>query len=232
MSDKASDPRRRKGEEGAVLLMVVLLVVVFSGLGLMAMRYTRGELRSAGAYMDSAQAAAAAEAAILMVATDMRRNWRASNSEATCKNYYDQFQEKVQEAASNDDTVASDFAVGFSDAFNQEGDCSHAGSVPFDFLRGETGAPLALTGGPMASGFASVQLSQAEPQLAPPPPGFSSDDESRTYEWYYFSVRSLAAYGPHAEYGSETTPAPSVTRGHAEVRAEMKIGPIDAIRSN
>jgi hypothetical protein len=213
--------RRRKGEEGVVLLMVVLLVAMFSGLGLLAMRHTQGELRSANAYLDSTQASAAAEAAVMMVATDMRANWRYPNSTNTCLNYYARFQQAIQV-----DGLTDNITIGFSDVFNTATNCDHRGSVPLASLSGD--APLALTGGPLANGYADVTLFQAAPTIAPPPPGFSSDDESRTYDWYYFTVTSRAVYG----YGPSLSNAADddlIIRGNAVVKSHMKIGPVDAI---
>jgi Tfp pilus assembly protein PilX len=67
--------RKRGKEGGLVLLMVLLLVIMFTGLGLMAMRHTQGEIRSSGAYMDSLQASALAEGALAMAVTDIKENY-------------------------------------------------------------------------------------------------------------------------------------------------------------
>jgi hypothetical protein len=203
------------------LLMVVLLILMFSGLGLLAMRHLQGELRSSGAYMDSTQAAAAAESAVMMVATDMRRNWRYPNDANKCLNYYSSFQKAMVTGQVND------IQIGFSDVFNQDADCSHIGHVPLSTLNGK--APLAVTGGPFSSGYADVELSQVAPEIAPPPPGFSNDDEARTYAWYYFTVTGRAIYGNGEGL---TNPASPIVRGSAVVRAHMKIGPVDAVGSN
>ena len=211
--------RRRQGEEGVILLMVVLLVALFSGLGLLAMRYTQGELRSANAYLDATQASAVAESAIMMVATDMRSNWRYPN-ESPCLNYYAGFTKAVQGG-----TVA-DIELGFSDRFNTDKDVCEKGKVPFANLKGE--APLAITGGPLSSSYADVTLSQDAPVIAPPPPGFSSDDESRTFDWYYFTVTSRAQYG-YTWSGLSEAGEERVVRGQAVVRSHMKIGPVDSI---
>ena len=229
MNNKTRGMRHRKGEQGVILLLVVLLVVVFSGLGLLAMRYTRGELRSAGAFMDSTQAAAAAEAAILMIATDLRKNWIEENDEATCPTLKAQFTLEIFEAVAEDKMVDLDIAVGFSDAFNQQGDCSHAGGVPFGFLQGHEDAPLAITGGPLDSGYANVELTFSEPIEAPVPEGNVIEGLEETMIWYYFTVTSVAHYGPHADIGTEANPAPAVTRGRAVVRADMMIGPLSKI---
>ena len=58
------------GQEGAILFVVMLLIIMFTGLGLLAMRHTRQELRSTGAYFDNMQAASLAESALAMAATD------------------------------------------------------------------------------------------------------------------------------------------------------------------
>jgi Tfp pilus assembly protein PilX len=212
--------RRQKGEEGVVLFMVILLVALFSGLGILAMRHTQGELRSANVYMDSSQAAAVAEAAIMMVATDMRRNWRYPNATA-CVNYYTRFQQAIQSNQTND------IQIGFSDVFNNDANCANIGTVPVAGLQGA--APLAETGGPLSNSYAAVTLTQAAPMIAPPPPGFSSDDENRTYNWYYFTVTSRAAYGYGSSSVSPTVRHPKIIRGEAVVRSHMKIGPVDAL---
>lgn len=208
---------RRKGEEGVILLMVVLLVALFSGLGLLAMRHTQGELRSANAYLDATQASAVAESAIMMVATDMRSNWRYPN-ESPCLNYYAGFSQ-----AGN---TATDIELGFSDIFNSSTDTCEEGKVPLERLSGAT--PLALTGGPLAYSYADVSISQAAPVIAPPPPGFSNDDESRTFDWYYFTVTSRATYG-YPSTGLTAAGEERVIRGEAVVRSHMKIGPVDSI---
>lgn len=232
--EKRNENRVHRGEEGVVLLMVILLVVMFSGLGLLAMRHVQGELRSSGAYMDSTQAAAAAEAGVMMTATDMRRNWRYPNDANQCPNYYAQFHTAL--LAGKKDGILT----GFSRVFNSEDNCDHLGGLPVAGLRGL--APLALTAGPLTHGYATVNLYQAAPESAPPPPGYSSDDAPRTYDWYYFTVTSRAAYGfggassaPDVDTDTEAdTEAGEVAsvRGNAVVRAHMKIGPVDSIGSN
>lgn len=214
-------PRKAEKQDGVVLLMVLLLVVLFSGLGLLAMRHTQGDLRSSGAYLNSTQAAAAAESAIMMVATDMRRNWQYPN-ESSCLNYYNRFQQAMYNSENEK------IKIGFSDVFNtSDAACEHRGRVPLNALRGA--APLALTGGPLSHGYADVQLYQTAPEIAPPPPGFSSDDEASTYDWYYFTVTAEAAYG----YGPSLGENDALTvKGSAVVRSHMKIGPVDSIGSN
>ncbi len=242
------------------MLMVVLLVIMFTGLGMLAIRHTRGELRSAGAFMDSAQAAAAAETAVLMVATDMRKNWRRQNDRCP-DNYYTAFQKAIGDEALNPDnsdtdpdnnTSIDEITIGFSDSFNHNDDnCDHKGSVPVPGLVPKTNdegvdlpasmyGPLAATAwgadvngdpvsvGPLAAGFGEVHIRQGHPVIAPPPPGFSSDEENRTYDWYYFSVRCDAMYGPAADLERDSR---SGVRGRATVRSYMKIGPIDSIGS-
>jgi len=231
--------RRRSGEEGVVLLMVILLVVMFSGLGLLALRHVQGELRSSSAYMDSTQAAAAAETAIMMTATDMRRNWRIMNDPDKCPNYYDQFGLALQAG------TTGNIKTGFSDIFNGASDCptESLGKLPVASLSGTAPTALTLTGdgaGPLAHGYADVDVSQISPQRAPPPPGFSADDASRTYDWYYFTVTSRARYGYGGGSlvvttdtdGDTDTEGVSSMEGNAVMRAHMKIGPVDSLQSN
>ena len=222
-----------------MLLMVILLVLMFSGLGLLALRHVQGDLRASSAYMDSTQSSALGETAVMMVATDMRRNWRVKNDPDKCDNYYTQFHTAYLAEKK------TDIKTGFSDVFNHGADCpaEMLGKLPVASLNGT--APTALTGmdkswSPLAHGYADVTLSQDEPQLAPPPPGFSADDNGRTYEWYYFAVTSRAKYGFGGASkiietdtdGDTDTEAITGIEGNAVVRAHMKIGPLDSFQSN
>jgi hypothetical protein len=191
-----------------VLLVVLLLVIMFTGLGLLAMRHTQFELRSASSYLDSTQAASLAESAIAMVATDMRRNWDIPPG----NNY------KTQFAAA---TVNSGLKLHFSPKLDPGMD-HDAGVIPDNELSGKT--PLALT--PTLSGaFSDIALEQRSPILAPPENGFSTTNDNRNYDWYYFEVRSEASYG--APLTNATTAL--YARGRASALSRIMIGPITAI---
>ncbi len=189
-----------------MLLMVLLLVILFSGLGLMAMQHTCTELRTAGAYLDNNQAAAVAEAAIAMVATDMRLYWDYRCNGTTA--YYSQFADATL-------NQLPPYTLQFSPAFdNSTGDNScptSAGQVPDGELAGTTDFGSHTTGS-----RASVTLTHGAPTCAPCPSGFSGGD---TYAWYWFTATSQATYGP-----AQT--AAQVIRGTATVDARMMIGPL------
>ncbi len=208
---------RAKEQSGIVLLTVLLLVVMFTGVGLMAMRHTQGELRSAGAYLDSTQAALAAEAGLAMVTTDMRLNFEDESED--CVSYAAQFN-----TATWDDTA---FRSGgektfFSPAFNPDCSTYPAGTVPLPELAGTS--PLAQTP-VLANATANVVIVQERPVLAGPPPGFSGDGQNQSYDWYYFSVHSTASYGVPSTSGGTL---PLYVRGNAEAEARVMIGPVIA----
>lgn len=198
-------PRKRKRQRGAVLLMVLLLVVMFTGIGLLAIRHIRGEMRSAGAYRDSLQAAAIAEAAISLVATDMRLYWDYTCA-ASGDNYSTQFH-----ALSGSNTG---LRLKFSPAFRANADCpDDPGLIPDVELSGGSG--LAKTSF-FSDSVAGVTITQDYPVEAPPPPGFSDDENSK---FYYFNVESTATYG------HKDTPS-GMERGEAVARSRMLIGPL------
>jgi hypothetical protein len=200
--------RRRERQEGAILLVVLLLVIMFTGLGLLAMRHTQFELRSASAYLDSTQAASLAESAIAMIATDMRRNWDLPPG----NNYKTQFAAATQQ---------SGIQLHFSPALDPSLAYA-AGVIPDDGLRGTT--PLAETP-TLASAFSDISLVQQAPVLAPPENGFSVTNDNRNYDWYYFEVRSDASYGaPQGNAASDL-----YARGRASALSRIMIGPITAI---
>jgi hypothetical protein len=212
MEIRIKSHRHRPGEEGVVLLLVLLLVIMFTGLGLLAMRHTQGELRSASSYMDATQATEAAEAAIMMAATDMKHNWSATSDCASRINYATAFLNARNSGQRDGITVP------FSDRFSQTCD-PDAGPelMPDPGLNGTE--PLAKTD-MLSRAFAKVSLEYSTPVPAPPPPGFSTDIEGLTYCWRYVSTRSEAQFG----YGA--TEASKVTSGNAVVSSHMKIGPV------
>jgi Tfp pilus assembly protein PilX len=198
----------RKRQEGTVLLMVLLLVVMFTGIGLLAIRHIRGEMRAAGAYRDSVQAAAVAEAAIALAATDMRLYW-----DYTCDtggyNYYTQFL--------GFSGTTNGLKLKFSPAFRGGAECADdPGQVPDTELSGS--ASLAKTS-LFSDSVSGVTIEQDYPINAPAPPGFSSKQENQTYGFYYFNIQSSATYG------HRNTPS-GYEKGEAIARSRMLIGPI------
>lgn len=188
------------------MLIILLLVLMFTGLGLLAMRHTRGELRAAGAYLDSVQAAALAEAAVIMAATDLR--------------FYDEYACINDGAEVNYRTQYSSLSSGermmtFSPAF-QGGNpnmCAAAmGQLPDPQLSGMS--PLADTA-VLSVPRASVQVFHSPKIEAPWPPGFSPVED---YGFYWYTIRATATYG-------EQSTAGMVTTGQATARARVYMGP-------
>lgn len=205
--------RTEKGQRGIVMLVIMLLILMFTGLGLLAMRHTQGELRAAGAYQDAAQASDAAEAAIALAATDMRLNFDRINSTG-CANYANQFTQATTEV---------DIPISFSEVFD-DGSCNTS-RVP---VAGLNGGAIARTA-QLANMRALVVATQDRPSIAPKPPGYStSSDDPRTYEWYYFSVKTDAQVGQGDILTVDTDDLASrmYAAGHATARARMVIGPL------
>ena len=212
--------RRAESQKGLVLLVVMLLVIMFTGLGLVGMRYTRLEFRSAGAYMDSTQAAALIEAAIAMVATDMRRNWDLPPGD----NYMTQFEE-AEELGDTDEIrihfSTSQVAPTFDPAGDFVGEGDAGPQVPDWRLSGKDGTPLAETS-VLSIASAEVNLIHSMYEPAPPPPGFSSsNEENQSFGWFYFEVTGWATYGE-----PQAVDNPLFARGRARARSRMLIGPI------
>ncbi len=197
-----------------MLLMVLLLVLMFTGLGLLAMRHSQGELRSAASYADSFQATEAAEAAILMAATDMHENWNLVNQDCGSYKYF------------LCDTPAyvgqPDIQVPFSTRYDRDGDCTAVVPEP-----GRNGtAPLAATG-TLSTNYAQVNITYTAAERAPSPPGYSNDQDNsnsqnNTVGFFYVSATSTGTYGadPTSAF------AHLVPSGQAQVTSHMKIGPV------
>lgn len=203
-------PGRRHGQEGIVLLMVLLLVLMFTGLGLLAMRHTQGELRSAATFMDSIQATEAAQAAILMAAKDMTDNWDANHP---CDNYRKRLWI---------DTPNGPVHATFSNRFNTSGDCGAVGEMPDPGLAGT--APLAATS-ELSTNTARVTLEYSNIVPAPPPTGANASGKEgiEGMDWFYVTVTAIANYGPDPTLFTNPN---LVNEGRAVVTAHLKIGPV------
>lgn len=190
------------------MLMVLLLVVMFTGIGLLAIRHIRGEMRSAGAYRDSLQAASAAEAALAMQATDMRLYF-----DVTCddgESYHTQFVEYRNASATRG------LRLKFSPYFRGGEACvDDPGLVPDAELSGASALARTTL---FANSVARVTLEQDFPIPAAPPAGFSSK-QAQNYGFYYFTLESKATYG------HRNAPA-GMEKGEAIARSRMMIGPI------
>jgi hypothetical protein len=223
----------RGGQEGTVLLVVLLLIIMFTGLGLLTMRHTRQELRSSGAYKDNTHAVNLAEAALAMMATDLKKS----------SDYY-----LAQFSMSDFEDISADGGVlgtvyniplnetlfpavenGYCARNNTTGQevpgCIHqlswdaddngtAGVDPWD----EANTDTLITG--LFRDKAVTTVTQYPPVVGPCPPGYSCDDE-QNYGWYIFNVLATAEYG--GTYGEASS---VYERGRAMGRSRMTVGPI------
>lgn len=198
-----------RGQQGTVMLMILLLVIMFTGLGLMAMRHTQGEVRAAGSYFDVIQAEALAISPCAFLATDLRANYDypvAAIGLSSYPNYKEQF-------ALN----PNGGPVAFSPAL--DGQNYDAGCLPNDQLSGTV--PLADT--PiLGAANADVSINYGAPETAPAMAGYShSNDEGTTYAFYYFTFTSRASFGGEG--------ISSMDRGRAAARCRLWVGPLSAL---
>jgi hypothetical protein len=191
------------------MLMILLLVIMFTGLGLMAMRHTQGEVRAAGSYFDVIQAEALAISPCTFLATDLRANYDypiAAAGLSPYPTYKEQF-------ALNPDGGP----VAFSPAL--DGQNYAAGGLPHPQLNGTS--PLADT--PLLSAAnANIDIKYGAPETAPAMAGYShSNDEGTTYAFYYFTFTSRASFGGQG--------ISSTDRGRAAARCRLWVGPLSAL---
>ncbi|MCP4599357.1 MAG: hypothetical protein GY847_02280 [Proteobacteria bacterium] len=223
--------RRHERQEGAVLLTVMLLVIMFTGLGLLAMRHTRGELRSAGAYLDSIQAAYLAEAAIAMAATDIRLYWDSGkcNVDDGARTYFSQL------GLATDEPLLLGFSPVFQGRLNnrdsltdEDNNClTPPGQLPDDFLSGididDLPVSLALTPRLSYPCASNVSITYELPVSGENDYGYSETrDSNQTYIDYYITIISEVEYGARGAIDINS----NYVRGKARARARMKIGPV------
>ena len=217
-SDAREVGRGRSGERGTVLLVVILLVLMFTGLGLLAMRHTRQELRSTGAYMDSAQAGKLAEGAVAIVATDLRLSSDYYQFMFTSSNF-----EQI-EAAGDAGVQGEQYEIPLSDLL-AEPDAGTSDDGKISYLSGTlaTNPDEAALYGVVGNSV----VTQGGPVMAPCPPGFSWFDE-QNYGWYYFTVNSTATFGPDPGNITSVPDTPLYEFGRAKARGRVTVGPIAA----
>jgi hypothetical protein len=205
MSTTKKNAKQRGGQAGYVLILVLLLIIMFSGLGVLAMRHTRQELRSSGAYLDATQAADLVRGALALVATDLRRS----------SDYYE-YQLLASETASGDAGV-EEYEIPLNETLFPSSTCAsttHAGCVAYLTTPGLYGAE-ALYGVDV-----TTYMTQKAPQVGPCPPGFSCFDD-QNYGWYTFTVDATASYGSKSKDSSTL-----FELGRAQGRGRMTVGPI------
>jgi PilX N-terminal len=203
---------RQKEQEGAALLIVVMLVVLFSGLGLLAVRNTGSEMRAASAFKDRIQAALLAETAIGMLATDLRLYWDFPNISSGCRNWKGQFAEY------RDNGQTSDLMLNFSDVFVTDGSICEDNLVPHPNMNGGSVAETAVLGGPTAR----VTIRHRMPVDTEAETGYSNEDSGNpTVRFYRFMTRIQATYGVDNSFGNAM-----FARAQATARGEITVGPL------
>lgn len=212
MSDRATT-RADAGQRGMVLLVVMLLVIMFTGLGLLAMRHTRLELRASGAYQDAAQAAALAEGGLAIVASDLRvasdyYQFMFTSSDGTTATTDAGFGDEIQ------------YTIPLSDEMQGSSDAGVTSDCTIPQLTGNLAANPEQ--GAMYGATARTCVTQGGPVLGPCPVGYSCDDD-QNYAWYYFTINSEAEYGA-AQAGAH----PLYESGKAIGRGRVTVGPIAA----
>ena len=228
-----------KSQEGAILFIVMLLIIMFTGLGLLAMRHTRQELRSTGAYFDNMQAASLAESALAMAATDIKLSsdfYRAAFSSA-------EFNIIDADAGPTEDFLDVEHAIPLNPEPGLRDIGTHPilfGTVPVGYCADHVGTVAAcvhqlsypISGNTdfddMMGIWARTTIRQTTPKIGPCPPGYSCSDE-QNYGWYIFTVDATSIYGQggYQVGGSAAVPDGfNYTQGRAEARGIMTVGPI------
>lgn len=197
---------RRSAQQGTVLLVVIMLVVMFTGLGLLAMRHTHGEMRSAGAYADAQQAAALAESGLSILTTDIKLGFRAAEAGDDCdKDSYKVALDKWFADSGNTGPARLPLSIELdrtcvSTAEKQIPDSRLSGTEPL-------GIAPALGGG-----YSDITLEiLEEPLRAAACPGFTNNTD--LIKNYRFEVRSRASFGPQH--------AGRIPKGRATARASF-----------
>ena len=221
-----------QGQEGAILFVVMLLIIMFTGLGLLAMRHTRQELRSTGAYFDNMQAASLAESALAMAATDIKLSsdfYRAAFSSAEYSlltadaglepDYEIPLNPEPGKREDGTHPILFDEVLGGYCAANvgTVPACVHQLSYP---ISGDTNFD------DMMGVWARTTIKQTTPKVGPCPPGYSCSDE-QNYGWYICTVDAASIYGQGGNGLSASVPSGfNYAQGRAQARGIMTVGPI------
>jgi Tfp pilus assembly protein PilX len=172
MNATTHKPKSRATEAGYVLIIVLLLIIMFTGLGVLAMRHTRQELRSAGAYLDATQAADLVRGALALVATDLR----------TSSDYYEY---KFLETEGSDGGVddVETYNIPLNDGMFKNSACTvseHDGCIRYLSTLDDTGSLYGDDPENLKSLYGTsveTYVTQQAPGVGPCPPGFSCFDD-------------------------------------------------------
>ncbi len=204
-------------QRGFVLIMVLLLVILISGLGLLAVRHSRQEARSTGAYVDSTQAVALVESAMAVAITDLR---------ASPDYYREHF---ITPNTGTMEIVGDDmnlwevkYAFMLSDDFFTTGTtatCNPASDT--DCPQGFIPDLSNLSSGTNAD-YQTI-ITYDPPLVGPCPPGYSCFDD-QNYAWYVFGVNVTVRFGTSYAFWNTQF----VETARATGKGRVTIGPIAA----
>ncbi|MBN2529826.1 MAG: pilus assembly PilX N-terminal domain-containing protein [Deltaproteobacteria bacterium] len=214
-------PHGTSSQRGFVLIMVLLLIIMISGIGLLAIRHSRQEALSTGAYVDSTRAVALVESAMAVAITDLRSSpdyyrLRFLSPKAGGS-------EEAQEIIGDKNNLWQvQYAFSLSDNFYTKGvpgTCTFAEGTdcPPGFM-----PDLSDVSSSSNENYQTV-ITYDAPLVGPCPPGYSCFDD-QNYGWYIFginvSVRFGTAYGLWDRQFIETA--------RANGKGKVTIGPIAA----
>ena len=213
--------RSSETQRGFILILVLLLVILVSGLGLMAVRHSRQEARSTGAYVDSTQAVSMVESAMAVAISDLRASpdfyrYQFINAGA------DQIVGSATDGMWNieyafglsNSFFSSDTDVGLEACSMMDSDSSNVspkGCIG-DLSELDEGSEDHLTA-----------ITFDAPVVGPCPPGYSCFDD-QNYAWYIFGVNVQVRYGTSYSFWNTEF----VETARAEGKGRVTIGPIAA----
>ena len=200
-------------QRGFVLIMVLMLIILVSGLGLLAVRHSRQEVRSTGAYVDSTQAAAMVESAMAVAISDLRAapDW-----------YRYQFVNGAGSmVGSGTGLWDSRYAFGLSNSFFNAAALGCSTGDPEIDGNGCIGDLSRLNSADDNDYWTSITLDT--PVVGPCPPGYSCFDD-QNYAWYIFGINVQVRFGTSVTYWNTEF----VETARAEGKGRVTIGPIGA----
>lgn len=206
---------QRTAQRGFVLIIVLLLIIMISGLGLLAVRHSRQEARSTGAYVDSTHAIALVESGMAMAITDLRASPDWYRQEFTVPENMIPGAIDMWELEYDIDFSADLFGVGPAVCK----DSTPPAGCKGDLSKDDTASALAI------GDFASYQtlITYDSPLVGPCPPGYSCFDD-QNYGWYVFGINVVARFGTAPNFWDKNF----VETARAEGSGRVTIGPIGA----
>lgn len=208
--------KKSKQQSGIVMLTVLLLIIMFTGLGILAVRQTTNELRSVRLYGESEQAKACAEGTLTLLISDIDPNTWANTNRTCTGTARETYQFQFDGANFPADGL-------ITASLNLNPNCLDylPGEPPNPYLSGRQN--LTVTGYDPSNSLTAVcdgQIVFRPPYRVTPPSGNQTNVENETMEWKQFEAQSTASYGLPPGI-LENYP-----RGQATANAQMIIGPL------